>query len=71
MDNFEEGQSKYGRIYKVAGPRKYSSSYSSLNSGGRREHVRLQDVRARQDRLGQAGRRDHQARGRHCFYPVL
>ena len=25
MDNFEEGQSKYGRIFKVAGPRKYPS----------------------------------------------
>ena len=71
MDNFEEGQSKYGRIYKVAGPRKYLFLFLSLNSGGRRKHVRFQDVRARQDRLGQAGGRDHQARGRHCFYPVL
>lgn len=24
MDNFEEKQSKYGKIYKVAGPRKYT-----------------------------------------------
>jgi len=24
MDNFEDKQSKYGKIYKVAGPRKYS-----------------------------------------------
>jgi hypothetical protein len=24
MENFEEKQSKYGKIYKVAGPRKYT-----------------------------------------------
>ena len=24
VDNFENGESKYGRIYKVAGPRKYT-----------------------------------------------
>lgn len=65
MDNFEEGQSKYGRIFKVAGPCKYSPFpliiFLRVFSGRRREHVRSKDVRARQDRLGQVGRRDHQA----------
>ena len=28
VDNFEMGESKYGRIYKVAGPRKYYSACS-------------------------------------------
>ena len=27
MDNFEDKQSKYGKIYKVAGPRKSHFSY--------------------------------------------
>ena len=62
VDNFEMGESKYGRIYKVAGPRKYFLEFLTLfllRSGRCGEHVGLQDVRARQGRLGQAGRRDH------------
>ena len=27
MDTFEEAESKYGKIYKVAGPRKYTSQF--------------------------------------------
>ena len=71
VENFEDGESKYGRIFKVAGPRK--SSFSRLRplidtskllfwySGRCREHVGDEDVRAGQGRLGEARRRGHQA----------
>ena len=36
MDNFDEAQSKYGKIYKVAGPRKW---LPNLLSGCGRKHV--------------------------------
>ena len=75
VDNFELGESKYGRIYKVAGPCKYFLAFSLtlalFHSGRRGEHVRLQNVRARQGRLGQTGRRDHQARRRYRLHSVL
>ena len=63
VENFEEGESKYGRIFKVAGPCKYLFSGVSLRecpnltlvcSGRGREHVRYQDVRTGQSRLGKA-----------------
>ena len=28
VDNFEMAESKYGRIFKVAGPRKYSPAFT-------------------------------------------
>jgi len=31
MDNFDEPASKYGRIYKVAGPRKFSVFFNLIN----------------------------------------
>ena len=82
MENFEDKQSKYGKIYKVAGPRKYSqgvgpfflpraalsfhesqSSTQFINfnlffdhSRCGRKYVRIKNVRACQDRMGQVGR---------------
>ena len=61
MENFEEGQSKYGRIYKVAGPCKYTLISFITNlmftySGRWRANVRNQNVRARQNWMGQVGR---------------
>ena len=69
VENFEEGETKYGRIFKVAGPRKYPisgflakltrSKLLVLFSGRCREHVRHKDVRAGQGWLGKARRRGH------------
>ena len=72
VDNFDEGESKYGRIFKVAGPRKYlfsifhSAPYGISKllfrcSGRCREHVGHKDVRAREGWLGKARWRGHQA----------
>ena len=71
VENFEEGESKYGRIFKVAGPRKCrilhfpslidTSKLLFRFSGRCREHVGDEDVRAGQGRLGEARRRGHQA----------
>ena len=63
MDNFEEAESKYGKIYKVAGPRKYTSQFINFDqsvlthvthvySGRCRENVRIKDVRASQGWMG-------------------
>ena len=69
VENFEAGEKKYGRIFKVAGPRKSTFSHLLpirdmskllLHFSGRcREHVRHEDVRVGQSRLGEARRRGY------------
>ena len=63
VETFEDGEKKYGRVYKVAGPRKYSQrldKYSfDCHSGRGGMHVRVKDVRVGQSWLGQTRRRNH------------
>ena len=58
MVDFEFAESKYGRIFKVAGPCKPYFKLK-LPSGRCRENVRIKDVRASQSRLGQTRGRNH------------
>lgn len=52
MEDYDQAESKYGRIYKVAGPRKYQGVRANHFSGRRRKNVRINDVRACKGWLG-------------------
>ena len=67
IEELREKESSFGKIFKVSGPRNFSLYLSCC----RWANGRLQDVRARQGRLWQAGRRNHQAWWRLSFHSVL